>query len=133
MWCQRMQAGSNRSRERERETITNQKRKEARTIVYRKHVQMGSCLIVRGDEQTDTIGSAHVTLCASLVHVGQISHQTAALHRGAVDVFVVEGLCTHVFYQTPPICRQSGHADTHVVIDLHQLLLVCRQLVGRPL
>ena len=94
---------------------------------------MGTGLIVRGDEQTDTIGSAHVTLCASLVHIGQIGHQAAALHRGTVHVFVIEGLCAHVLYQTPPIRRQSRHADTHVVIDLHQLLLVCRQLVGRPL
>lgn len=102
-----------------------------------------TCLVVRSDQETDSVWSAHVGLGTLLVHIRKVGHQSAALNGCVVHVFVVQCFSAHVsnrnnqsdhsiignkyknfaLYETPSIRSQTGHGNSHMIINFLQLSL----------
>ena len=96
-------------------------------------IEVGSGLVVAGDEEADAVRSADVGLGGALVAVGQVGHEPAGGHVGPVDVLVVEAFRAHPLGQSAGVGGEAGDADADVGVDLQYLLLVGRQLGDRPL
>ena len=96
-------------------------------------VEVGTGLVVAGDEEADAVRPADVGLGGALVAVGQVGHEAAGGHVGAVDVLVVEALGAHPLGQRAGVGGEAGDAHAHVGVDLQNFLLVGGEFGYRPL
>mmetsp|Transcript_18488 Transcript_18488/g.39564 ORF Transcript_18488/g.39564 Transcript_18488/m.39564 type:complete len:204 (+) Transcript_18488:249-860(+) len=87
-----------------------------------------SLIIDTSHQHADSVGSLAGLLCLLLRHVGNLQHQSTDHHGVVVDESVVQALVSHVLGQHTSVCCQPRDADAHVLVDLHDLLLVMSQL-----
>ena len=50
-----------------------------------------------------------------------------------MSIPIVEALSTHIFAEVASIGSESSNSDTHVIIDVEDLLLMAGQIMGRLL
>ena len=92
-----------------------------------------SGLIKCSNKEADSVGSSDVSLGGPLVFVCQVITQTFRRHGLPVDILVVEAFVPHPLGERTRISGQAGDGDSHVVINLHYLLLVRGHLVNGAL
>mmetsp|Transcript_25342 Transcript_25342/g.51791 ORF Transcript_25342/g.51791 Transcript_25342/m.51791 type:complete len:305 (+) Transcript_25342:435-1349(+) len=91
-------------------------------------IQVWSGFVIRSDEEAHSIRPSNVRLRGPLVLVSEVSHHAPDRHGRAVDVLVVEALVPHPLRKGPGVGRQSRDADSHVIVDFKELLLVGGEL-----